>query len=184
VLRQFGIRAAFLNGELEKEVFIRALAGTEHLAGARGRVLRLHRALYGLRQAPRAWNKRLECELCCRGSVLSDINSSLWIICRDNGIVLSMFHVDDGLVAARTTAEADALVELVGSVFEISALVEAKDFLRIEISRDLAVGTISQESKALALETQLGVTRSQRAFPMSPETYAGFVGNHAGTCMA
>jgi hypothetical protein len=30
-----------------------------------------------------------------------------------------MFYVDDGLVAAKTSAEADALVDQVGSMFEI-----------------------------------------------------------------
>jgi hypothetical protein len=45
VLRRFD--TALLNGELEEEVFTRALAGAEHLAGARGRVLRLRRVLYG-----------------------------------------------------------------------------------------------------------------------------------------
>jgi hypothetical protein len=62
-LRQFDIRTAFLNRELKEEVFIRAPAGAEHLAGGCGRVLRLRRALHGLRQAPRAWNQRLETEL-------------------------------------------------------------------------------------------------------------------------
>jgi hypothetical protein len=69
VLRQFDIRTAFLNGELEEEVFIWALAGAEHLAGARGSLLRPRRALYGLRQAPRAWNKYLEGELRSWGCV-------------------------------------------------------------------------------------------------------------------
>jgi hypothetical protein len=33
--------------------------------------------------------------------------------------------------------------------------------------------TITQESKALALAAQVGVPQSQRALPMSSETYAG-----------
>jgi hypothetical protein len=55
------------------------------------------------------------------------------------------------------------------------ALGESKDFLGIEISRDLTAGTITitQESKALALAAQVGVSQSQRALPMSSETYAG-----------
>jgi hypothetical protein len=91
VLHQFDIRTACVNGELEEGVFIRALAGVEHLAGARGRVLRLRRALYGLRQAPRAWNIRLEAELRVPGFVQSDADLSLWITRCDNGIVLSIF---------------------------------------------------------------------------------------------
>jgi hypothetical protein len=53
------VKLAFLNGDLREEVygsqppgFIER--GKEHL------VLRLNKALYGLHQAPRAWNKKLD----------------------------------------------------------------------------------------------------------------------------
>jgi hypothetical protein len=36
--------------------------------------------------------------------------------------VLALFYVDDGLVAARTAREADVLVDLVESIFEIRKL--------------------------------------------------------------
>jgi hypothetical protein len=49
---------------------------------------------------------------------------------------MAMFYVDDGLVAARTSAEADAIISLIGSLFEIKVLGEPKDFLGIEIVRD------------------------------------------------
>jgi hypothetical protein len=58
-LRQFDIKAAFLHGYLEEEVYIRSPHGWKHLTSP-GRVSRLDRALYGLRQASRAWNKHLE----------------------------------------------------------------------------------------------------------------------------
>jgi hypothetical protein len=78
------------------------------------------------------------------------------------------------------------LVELVGSIFEIRALGKPKDFLRIVISRDLAQGTIaiSQESKALAVAKQLGVTGSQKALHKSPEAYAGLRAARSGEPMA
>jgi hypothetical protein len=180
VLLQFDIRAALLNWEEQEEIVIRALAGAEHLAGARGRLLHLRCGLYGLRQVPRAWNKRLEGEIRSRAFVQSNADPSLCVIWRDNGIVLSIFCLNDVLVAARSAAEGDALVELAGPIFEIRALGEPKEFLDIEISCDLAAGTItiSQESKALAHAKQLGVTRSRRALPISPEAYVGLRAAH------
>jgi hypothetical protein len=172
-MRQFDIRTAFLNGELAEEVYIRAPAGAPGLAN-RARVLRLHRALYGLRQAGRAWNKRLEAELLAKGFTQSSADPSLWILRSESGAILAMFYVDDGLVAARTAAEADALVDLVASMFAIRKLGEPQDFLGIEITRDRQARTITidQERKSTALADAVGVAGERRRVPMSPDTYA------------
>jgi hypothetical protein len=50
-MRQFDIHTAFLNEELEEEVYMCPPAVAEGLAGGRIRVPHLKRALYGLRQA-------------------------------------------------------------------------------------------------------------------------------------
>ena len=101
-LRQFDVRTAFLNAPLDSEVYLRPPSGFEHLAGGPGRVLRLHRALYGLRQASRAWNKQLERELTARGFVQSDADPSLWLLRDAAGTVLTMFYVDDGMAVSYT----------------------------------------------------------------------------------
>jgi hypothetical protein len=106
VLRQFDIKTAFLHGHLKEEVYVRPPRGWEHLARGPRRVLRLCRALYGLGQAPGAWNERLDTELTARDFVQNNADPSLWILYGKSGAVLTMFYVDDGMVAARTDAEA------------------------------------------------------------------------------
>jgi hypothetical protein len=173
VLRQFDVRLAFLIGELEEKVYVRPPPGAEHLAVGNKRVLRLRRARYGLNQASRAWNKRLEGELRVKGFEQSDADPALWSLHGEGGAVLAMFYVDDGLVAAKTTAEADALVDLVGSMFEIRKLREPEDFLGIHICRDRRAGTITvdQEDKATALAAELGVSGTFRVVPTTPEVF-------------
>jgi len=56
------VKSAFLNGELAKTVFIRQPLGFT-VKGEEHRVLRLCKALCGLRQAPRAWNAKLDATL-------------------------------------------------------------------------------------------------------------------------
>jgi hypothetical protein len=102
VLRQFDVRTAFLNGELEEKVDVHPLSGAEYLAVGNKRVWRLRRALYGLKQASRAWNKRLEGELRAKDFEQSDADPALWILHGKGGAVLAMLYVDDGLVAAKT----------------------------------------------------------------------------------
>jgi hypothetical protein len=52
------VKFAFLNGELQEEVYVCQPPGFE-AKGQEDKVLKLQKALYGLRQAPRAWNTKL-----------------------------------------------------------------------------------------------------------------------------
>jgi hypothetical protein len=53
------VKSAFLNGDLKEEVYVHQPPGFV-IPGKEGKVLRLRKALYGLRQAPRAWNVKLD----------------------------------------------------------------------------------------------------------------------------
>ncbi|KAF0913864.1 hypothetical protein E2562_024939 [Oryza meyeriana var. granulata] len=53
------VKSAFLNGELIEEVYVRQPPGFT-VAGHEDKVLRLDKAHYGLRQAPQAWNTKLD----------------------------------------------------------------------------------------------------------------------------
>jgi hypothetical protein len=53
------VKSTFLNGDLKEEVYVHQSAGFI-VVGQEGKVLRLRKVLYGLRQAPRAWNSKLD----------------------------------------------------------------------------------------------------------------------------
>uniref|UniRef100_A0A5S6R440 Reverse transcriptase Ty1/copia-type domain-containing protein n=1 Tax=Trichuris muris TaxID=70415 RepID=A0A5S6R440_TRIMR len=54
--RQFDVKTAFLYGTLEEEVYVKQPEGFENGTNS---VCRLNRSLYGLKQSPRCWNKKL-----------------------------------------------------------------------------------------------------------------------------
>jgi hypothetical protein len=58
-LHNLDVKSTFLNGSLEEEVFVSQPPGFE-IRGKENMVYKLHKALYGLNQAPRAWNKRID----------------------------------------------------------------------------------------------------------------------------
>ena len=60
------VKSAFLNGELAEEVYVRQPEGFIDTNNAQA-VLKLRKALYGLRQAPRAWNIKLDSALAALG---------------------------------------------------------------------------------------------------------------------
>jgi hypothetical protein len=53
-LHQLDVKTTFLNGELKEEIYMQQSQGYEQ--GGPNTMCRLLRALYGLRQAPRAWH--------------------------------------------------------------------------------------------------------------------------------
>ncbi|KAK9752029.1 Reverse transcriptase (RNA-dependent DNA polymerase) [Popillia japonica] len=54
-LRQLDIPTAFLNGELNSEIYIKAPKGI----GKGNEIYRLRKSLYGLKEAPRCWNQKI-----------------------------------------------------------------------------------------------------------------------------
>jgi hypothetical protein len=61
------------------------------------------------------WKKNLR----AKGFLQSEAEALLWLLRDKGGRILVMVYVDDGLVAARTIADADGLVRLVGPMFDI-----------------------------------------------------------------
>ena len=105
-----------------------------------------------------------------RGFVQSNADPRLWLLCGENGAVICMFYVDDGLAPALSDEEAEALVGLVASMFAIRRLGEPEDVLGIEVLRDWDAGTITlcHERKAVALAETFGNSGQRRSGPMSP----------------
>jgi hypothetical protein len=71
------VKSAFLNGELQEEVFVQQPPGFLNPKQP-GKVLRLKKALYGLKQAPRAWNSKLDQELVKLGFCRSEEDHAVY----------------------------------------------------------------------------------------------------------
>ena len=56
---QMDVKSAFLNGELKEEVYVEQPLGYE-VKGKEEKVYQLNKALYDLKQAPRAWNSNID----------------------------------------------------------------------------------------------------------------------------
>jgi len=103
---------AFLNPEIDTEVYMQLPEGIEWLestampSGNRDCFLRLNKALYGLRQAPRLWHQEIDGFLQSIGFHRSHADISLYI--RDDGVLI-LLYVDDILVFYAEEASEKAL---------------------------------------------------------------------------
>jgi hypothetical protein len=88
------VKTAFLNGVIEEVVYIEKPQGFEvHLKETH--VCRLKKALYGHKQAPRAWYVRIDSDLTRLGFSKSHVDPNLYYKVVNNAPVILLLYVDD-----------------------------------------------------------------------------------------
>jgi len=120
---------AFLNAELDNPVYIRAPFGFGQFTGL---ILKVIRALYGLKQSPRLWSKLLMRIL--RGVLnlqQSIIEPCLFFEFHKDYIILIFFWVDDLNVFCNNESIVKKLEEYLESKFKIKKLGPIKSFIKL-----------------------------------------------------
>ncbi|WVZ04159.1 hypothetical protein V8G54_024965 [Vigna mungo] len=104
-INQMDVKSAFLNGTLEEEVYVCQPPGfikKDH----EQKVYKLNKALYGLRQAPRAWNKHIDSLLTRYGFQKCIVEYGIYVkFCDQIGTLLVCLYVDDLLVPGSSVQE-------------------------------------------------------------------------------
>jgi transposase InsO family protein len=149
VLRHLDVKTAFLNGDLEEEIYMKSPEWYNTTSGPPndGKVCRLQRSLYGLRQAPRQWNKKIDANLKELGFVQSDQEPCVYIKQTNEGIIILALYVDDLVVAATTDRMVDEIRDELSHYFELSDLGHLSWYLGVQVLRNTDTGIIglSQE---------------------------------------
>ena len=149
-LRSIDISNAFLNGELDEEVYMAQPEGFER--GGPNIVCRLHKALYGLKQASRTWKIKLATILTQLGFKEIYSDSSIYILQRDSERVLLPVFVDDGTFASNSAPLLDHLVQQLSQHFKLRDLGETSFLLGIQITRDRSRRRIELSQRQYVLE--------------------------------
>jgi hypothetical protein len=97
---QMDIKSSFLNGELEEEVYIDQPKGFQ-LSENVDYVCKLKKAVYGIKQDPRAWYSRLDKYLQQAGFKKRSADNNLYIKVIQGIILLIEVYVDD-IIFGRT----------------------------------------------------------------------------------
>jgi hypothetical protein len=110
------VKSVFLNGDLKEEVYVHQPPGFA-IPGKESKVLRLRKALYGFRQAPRAWNAKLDSTLKVMGYEQSPHEAAIYRRGNGGNALLVGVYVDDLVITGIKDAEVAAFKEEMKATF-------------------------------------------------------------------
>jgi hypothetical protein len=133
-LYQMDMKSAFLNGVIQKEVYIRQPPGFENLKYP-NRVCKFSKALYELKQAPRAWYARLKTFLLEHVYVMGSVDKTLFTLNHDIDFLLVQIYMDDIIFGGSSHSLVSSFQEMMESEFQMSMMGELTFFLGIQVKQ-------------------------------------------------
>jgi Reverse transcriptase (RNA-dependent DNA polymerase)/Integrase core domain len=130
-VRHVDIKCAFLNGDLEEEVFMEQ---PPMFDDGTGRVWRLRKSIYGLKQASRQWHKKLKEVLGKLGFKRASYDPALFVDEATHSIFIFMW-VDDLFIVAEDV-ETNRVIDGILHEFQGRDLGEASWMLGMEVTHD------------------------------------------------
>ncbi|RVW70809.1 Retrovirus-related Pol polyprotein from transposon TNT 1-94 [Vitis vinifera] len=156
-LHQLDVKNAFLNGDLEEEVYMDIPAGLETTSNF-NKVCRLRKSLYSLKQSPRAWFERFTKVVKGYGFVQCQSDHTLFMKHFPEGkLAIIIVYVDDIILTGDHEEKIDLLKKLLTKEFEIKDLGNLKYFLGMEIARSKKGIAVSQCKYVLDLLNETGM---------------------------
>ena len=151
----YGCEICFFNGDLTETVFVQQPPG--FIIGNGDKVLKLRKALYGLRQAPRAWNAKLDKELVALGFVRSKLEHAVYRRSCKNSFLLMGVYVDDLIISGPNVSDIKQFKSEMRNKFSMSDLGLLSYYLGIEVKQGDGGITLSQSSYTVRILERAGM---------------------------
>ena len=170
-LTQLDVNNAFLHGDLKEEVYMSLSLGF-HREGETlpsNTVCKLHKSLYGLKQASREWFYKLSSVIIYKCFKQSNADHSLFIKFCGTSFIAILVYVDDIVIASNSPGKVTTLKEFLDSQFKLKDLGDLKYFLGLEVARSAKGISLSQRHYALQLLFDTGYLGCKpKTTPMDP----------------
>lgn len=132
-IHQMDVKCAFLNGQLNEEIY---MSQPDGFGDGTASVCKLNRSLYGLKQASRMWNERFHQYMVKIGFNRCMNDHCLYTKQGNGGICYILLYVDDLLIVSADMKLIKVIKSMLLKEFEMTDLEEANNFLGINIVRD------------------------------------------------
>ncbi|CAN0830524.1 Retrovirus-related Pol polyprotein from transposon RE1 [Linum grandiflorum] len=150
-LHQLDINNAFLHGDLTEEVYMKVPPGLVVDSTIPNPVCKLHKSLYGLKQASRQWFTKLSDQLDAAGYVQSKVDPSLFTKTSGANFTAVLIYVDDLIVGGTDLLEIQTVKKVLHDSFKIKDFGDLKFFLGLEVARSQAGIHLSQRKYTLEI---------------------------------
>ncbi|GJZ96631.1 retrotransposon protein, putative, ty1-copia subclass [Tanacetum coccineum] len=144
---QMDVKTAFLNGYLDKDIYMVQLEGFVDPKHPR-KVCKLQRSIYGLKQASRSWNKRFDEEIKRFGFAQNLDEPCVYQKASGSNVTLLILYVDDIIIMGNHIPSLQSVKDYLGKCFAMKDLGEAVFILGIKIYRDRSKRLIGLGQKA------------------------------------
>uniref|UniRef100_A0A5S6QJX2 Reverse transcriptase Ty1/copia-type domain-containing protein n=1 Tax=Trichuris muris TaxID=70415 RepID=A0A5S6QJX2_TRIMR len=135
-VRHVDVKTAYLNGKLDEELFLEPPPGFSQPTTG-GKVLRLRRSLYGLKQSARVWNQVATDALQKLGFRPNRADPCLFSRSeKNNTMSYVLLYVDDLLIAGSSPELTCDVGKQLNSYFEIKDLGEVRQYLGMQVERE------------------------------------------------
>ncbi|GJX22905.1 putative RNA-directed DNA polymerase [Tanacetum coccineum] len=118
IVHHLDVKSAFLNGKLKEEVYVTQPTGFE-VKGKEEMVYKLHKALYGLRQAPRSWNAKLDKVLKELGFRRCAQEQAMYKLQSKSTTLIIGVYVDDIIVTGSSEKQIQDFKVRMNSIFDM-----------------------------------------------------------------
>ena len=157
-LRSIDISSAFLNGDIDCDIYMKQPDGFKQ--GGSNMVCKLNKSLYGLKQSPRLWGEKFSSVMKTIGFKRLSSDPSLYIYNRDDIKVIVPVFVDDITLASKSEKAVDRFVSELATHFKLRDLGPTSYLLGIKIDRDF-------ENKQIFLSQKQYIINKLEEFGMS-----------------
>lgn len=188
------VKTAFLNGDLKEVVYMEQPEGFV-LSGKENKIYRLNKAIYGLKQASKAWYEKINKVLCETCKLMKSTSEPCVYYKRiQSEFIIIALYVDDIILFSTPNSQERTLVkEKLKKEFEITDLGPASHILGMRLTKTQSSITLDQinyiervlqkykmeDSKPTStpMETGIKLTKAEKLTDNSKYDYRGLIGS-------
>jgi hypothetical protein len=160
IVHQMDVKTAFLNGELEEEIYMDQPDGFV-VKGEERKVCKLLKSLYGLKQAPKQWHEKFDRTLTSVGFVVNEADKCVYYRHGGGEGVILCLYVDDILIFGTNMKVIHEVKSFLSKSFDMKDLGEADVILNIKLIKNESGITLTQSHYVEKILSRFGYIDSK-----------------------